>query len=258
VCTWALFASHHAGGLFITNNFLVNAKWNYVVHEQLLLLLETTWPILLLAGLGATVAVYRWIQSGQRGYGEILLLCTLAGLIAGILVVPVAHRQYYLMALPMICLFAAKGLGVLLDCAKERARSWLLVLGVMALSVLPVLGLRDAYAERNDHQLARLRQVIETTSATDVVMDGWEGTGVFRPHAFHHYFLHDEALAMSPRAQVDALLDNLESGRLRPKLIALDEQLVALGSRFLKFVHANYESRDGFFYYVKDGPSAGQ
>ena len=256
MCTWALFALQHAGGLFIANNFLVNAKWNYVVHEQLLLFLETTWTVLLLALLAATVAVYRWIRSEERRYGEILLLCTLAGLIAGILIVPVAHRQYYLMALPILCLFAAKGLGVLLDFAKERARSRLLVLALVPLSVLPALGLHDAFSSRNDQQLARLRQVIETTSATDVVMDGWEGTGVFRPHAFHHYFLHDEALAMIPRVQVDALLDNLESGRLRPKLIALDDQLVALGSRFLKFIKVNYESRDGFFYYLKNGTPA--
>jgi len=58
---------------------------------------------------------------------------------------------------------------------------------------------------------------------------------------------------MLPREQVDAYLDALESGRIRPRLIALDQHLVLLGSRFLRFVKSNYTSRDGFFYFSKGG-----
>jgi len=248
--TWAAFSLHHAGGAFIANNFLLNAKWKHVVHEQLLRLLETSWPVLILCLLGATVALYRFFRSEQRRYEDILLLSTLFGLTAGILVVPVAHRQYYLMPLPIACLFAARGLSFLVERARESARAWILVLTTIPLAILPVLDLRDSFRERNDGQLARLRYVFESTQPTDVVMDGWEGTGVFRPHAFYYFFMHEESVDMLAPERVDAYLGALESGKIRPKMIALDDQLTALGSRFLRFVKGHYASRDGFFYFV--------
>ena len=251
--TWAGFALQHAGGAFITNNFLLNAKWTNAAGQQLLRVLEGSWPVLLLSLLGASVYLYHFFRSGQRQYGGILLLCTLFGLIAGILVIPVAHRQYYLMPLPIACLFAAKGLCFLVERARERARAWFLVLATIPLLVLPVLDLRDSFRSPNDAQLARLRYVLENTKPTDLVMDGWEGTGVFRPHAFYYYFLHSESVTMLPPERVNAYLDALETGKIRPRLLAMDENFIALGSRFLRFVERNYESSDGFFYFSKDG-----
>ena len=251
--TWAAFGLQHAGDAFVTNNFLINSKWTHVAYEQLIRVLDGSWPVLLLSLLGATVSLYRFFRSKQGSYGEFVLFCTLAGLIAGILVVPVAHRQYYLMPVPIACLFAAQGLSFLIDCAQQRARAWLLILATIPLSVLPVLDLRDSFTERNDNQLTRLRDVFERTKPTDRVMDGWEGTGVFRPHAFYYYFLHDESLAMLPREQVDDYLDALESGEIRPRLIAMDKHLVLLGSRFLRFVKSHYVSSDGFFYFSREG-----
>ena len=249
--TWAAFALHHGGGQFITNNFLLNSKWKHVSHEQLLRLLETSWPALILCLLGASASMVRFLRSEQAQYGGVLLLSTLTGLIVGVLVVPGAHRQYYLILLPIISLFAAEGLFVLVDCAQSGIRSWLLVFALILLSVLPALDLRDAFASRNDSQLARLHYVFESTKPTDLVMDGIEGTGVFRPHALYHYFLHAELLDMLSRQQVDAYMVALESGKISPKLIALDENLVALGTRFLRFVKRNYVSNDGFFYFSK-------
>jgi 4-amino-4-deoxy-L-arabinose transferase-like glycosyltransferase len=249
--TWAAFALHHGGSQFITNNFLLNSKWKHVSHEQLLRLLEASWPVLILCLLGASASMVRFLRSEQAQYGGVLLLSTLTGLIVGILIVPGAHRQYYLILLPIIALFAAEGLFVLVDLVREGIRPWLLVLALMLLSILPALDLRDAFASRNDSQLARLHYVFESTKPTDLVMDGIEGSGVFRPHALYHYFLHAELLDMLSRQQVDAYMDALESGKIRPKLIALDENLIALGTRFLRFVNRNYVSSDGFFYFSK-------
>jgi len=250
--TLAAFAWHGAGSAFITNNFLLNSRWTHVAQEQLRRVLGGSWPVALLALLGATVSIYRWLRRRPREHGELLLLCILLGLIAGILVVPVAHRQYYLMAIPLLCLFGAKGLLQLVDRARARARPLALGLATLALLVLPVLDVVDSYTQHNDRQLARLRFVFDETGPTDAVMDGWNGTGVFRPHALHHYFLHDESVAMLTPAQVDAYLDGLERGTIRPRLIALDEHLVALGSRFVRFLEAHYESTDGFFYLRKE------
>ena len=249
--TWAAFALQHGGGEFITNNFLLNSKWKHVSHEQLIRLINASWPALVLCLLGATVSLYRFLRSKQRQFGEFLLLCILFGLVAGILIMPGAHRQYYLMLLPIVCLFAAKGLFVLIERAPERARAWLFVFAMIPLAIPSVLDLRESFTTRNDGQLAKLRYVFESTKPTDAVMDGIEGSGVFRPHALYHFFLHAEILDMLSQEQVDGYMDALESGKIRPRMIALDENLVALGTRFLRFVKKNYASSDGFFYFSK-------
>ncbi len=252
--TWAAFALHHGGGAFIANNFLLNSKWKHVSYEQFLRLMGASWPALVLGLLGASVSLYRFFRSEPRRYEGLLLSCILSGLIVGILIIPGAHRQYYLMLLPIVCLFAANGLCVLVGCVPERARVWLFVLAMIPFALVPLGDLRESFTWRNDDQLARLRYVFEHTQPTDVVMDGIVGTGVFRPHALYHFFLHAEILDMLPRERVDAYMDALESGKIRPRLIALDENLVALGTRFLRFVKRNYVSSDGFFYFSKGGP----
>jgi hypothetical protein len=251
VLTWAWFALHHGGREFLVNNFALNASWKQVVHEQLRRVIENSWPVLLLSLLGACVAGYRFVRGAHRHYGSLILLSTLGGLIVGLFVVPVAHRQYYLMPLPLVCLFAAQGLAFLVGLARKVAHAPLLIIATIPLFVLPILGLRKGFTKRNDRQLARLHEVFANTKPTDVVMDGWEGTGVFRPHAFYYFFLHEESVPMLPPERVDAYLDSLESGKIQPKLIALDDNLVALGSRFVRFVKTNYVSRDGFLYYPK-------
>src|SRR4051812_20344448 len=253
VVTWAAFAAQQAGGDFIADNFLLNAEWKHTATHQLRRLLETSGPVLALGLLGVCLSLSRFVGSAPRRHGDLLLVCILVGLFVGVLVVPSAHRQYYLMPLPIICLFAAQGLFWIVERARERARAPLFALAAIALAVLPALALRDGFHYRNDDQLAKLRQVFETTRPTDVVMDGWQGMGVFRPHAFRYFFLHEETRAMLPRPRWDAYMDALENGTIRPRLIVMDENLAAMGPRFLAFVHRNYVSRDGFFYFARGG-----
>ena len=59
---------------------------------------------------------------------------------------------------------------------------------------------------------------------------------------------------MLSEADKDAYLGPLESGRVRPALITLDDELLALGPRFLSFVRQNYVSDDGVFY--SSGPGS--
>jgi hypothetical protein len=260
VLTWAAFALVHAGREFIVNNFLLNARWQNIPTGRFLELMETSAPVVALSLLGMFFTVRTHLEIRRErleppeGHaGEVLLACTLGGLLAGVAVIPVAHRQYYLMPLPILSLFAAKGLLGLVDRARRSARDRMLVLSLVPLSVLPVLALCDEFAvsSRNDAQLARLRHVFESTTRTDVVMDGWEGTGVFRPHAFYYFFIHDESLPLA-REHADAYVDELEGGKVRPRLIALDKHLVALGPKFMAFVKGSYVSNDDFLYFLKN------
>jgi 4-amino-4-deoxy-L-arabinose transferase-like glycosyltransferase len=252
--TWAAFAWRHGASEFVTNNFLLNAKWKHFTTNKGFKLIETSGPVLALALVGGWVFASGFRRDARRNgrgdYAGVVLICTALALFLGLVVMPVPHRQYYLMPLPIVCLFAVDGLFRLVDRAPERARPRALAVTLLVLSVLPVAAVCDAYRDRNDAQLAKLRTVFETTKPTDVVMDGWEGMGVFRPHAFYYYFLHEEAVAMLPPAKLDAYLDALESGRIRPKLIAMDKNLWTLGPRFTRFVRERYTTRDGFFYYA--------
>lgn len=247
--TWAAFALHHAGNELITNNFVLNAKWKPIETYQIYRLIFTSWPMLVLGLLGGALSLARCFRSAVRPWGELLLLCTLVGLFAGLWVIPSAHGQYYLMALPLVCLFAAQALLWLVARVRDRARPALLVLALSPLAVLPARGLRDSFRPRNDGQLARLEYVFAHTEPDDLVMDGWQGTGVFRPHAFYYFFLHSETLAMLPRPQLAAYLTALELGKIQPRLIAMDWNLRTLGPRFESFVRSHYFTNDGFLYF---------
>ena len=179
-----------------------------------------------------------------------LLLCTLGGLIAGLVVLPAAYRQYYLMPLPIVCVYAAKGLLVLVERARERVRAPLLGGTIAVLLIWPVVELaRSAITRRDDRQTARLRYVFAHTAPSDPVLDGWMGTAVFRPHPLYYAFMHGELRAMLSEQQKDDYVTALESGAARPALITLDDELRALGPRFMRFVWTNYVSKDGLFYF---------
>jgi hypothetical protein len=249
--TWAGFAMEGAGRQFIQNNFLLNAGWKMHSDEYMTVTLKTSWPMLLAGLLGATVSLYRFYRAKQRRFGDVLLLCTLGGLVAGILVIPAAYKQYYLPPLAIAGVFAAQGLVFISELAQQRARSWLLIGATLPLLIWPIAELASSCTDRDERQTERLRYVFEHTRPTDTVLDGWMGTGVFRPHPLHYAFMHGELLAMLSQSQRVAYVDALESGRVRPALITLDNELIALGSRFVRFVVKNYVSNDGLFYFPR-------
>jgi 4-amino-4-deoxy-L-arabinose transferase-like glycosyltransferase len=257
LATWIGFAVQGGGRQFIYNNFFLNARFQLRSFRGVQTTLKTSWPILLLALFGASVALYQLHRAEHRRYGCVLLLCILGGLIAGIVLVPVVYEQYCLVPLSIACLFAARGLCFLLDLVPERARAWLLVCATLSLLVLPVRNLASSFDYRDDRQMARLRYVFDHTRPTDSVLDGWLGTQVFRPHPLYYFFMHRELLAALSENDKDAYLVPLETGQVRPALITLDDELIALGPRFLRFLRSNYQTNDGLFYFpVRASPPA--
>jgi len=247
--TWAWFAVHGGAAPFVFNNFILNARWKAHSSRNVLTVLATSWPILALGVVGAAVAIHNFRRAAARQYGDVVLLCTLGGLIAGLVVVPAAYRQYHLMPLAIACVFAARGLSFLVELAQERARAWVLVAATVPLLILPAVELARSLGRVDGRQLARLRYVFEHTGPADTVLDGWLGTGVFRPHPLYYFFMHGELRVMLTDQEKDTYLDALESGRVRPSLITVDQELLALGPRFLRFLNSNYVSSDGRFYF---------
>jgi hypothetical protein len=248
LCTWLWFTLHGGGREFVYDNFLLNARWRWRTGRHVQVLLRSSWPILLLGLVGAGEALFGRARAGKREDGDVLLLCTLCGLLAGAFVVPAAYEQYYLPPLAIACLFAARGLSLLLERSSHRERGWLVAAATLPLLIWPALDLRSALGRRSDAQLARLQFVFTHTGPGDLVLDGWLGTNVFRPAPLYYGFMHRELLVSMSEREKDAYLDPLTSGRARPALITMDDELRALGPRFLDFVRDRYVSTDGVFY----------
>jgi 4-amino-4-deoxy-L-arabinose transferase-like glycosyltransferase len=250
--TWIAFALRGGGGRFIYDNFLLNARVRLGSNRALPLILKTSWPILLLALVGAWAGLSGRGRTERRDDGALVLLCILGGFVAGGPIVRVAYEQYYLPALAIACLFAARGLCWLIDRSRDRFRFgagvWLVIGAAAALSIRPVIELRRSLDIRNDVQLDRLRFVFAHTGPADRVLDGWLGTNVFRPAPHYYFFMHSELWAMLTDREKAAYLEAVTSEQDRPALIALDAELVALGPRFLRFVHDNYARAEGPFY----------
>jgi 4-amino-4-deoxy-L-arabinose transferase-like glycosyltransferase len=250
--TWLGFALRGAGGRFIYDNFLLNARVTMGSNRALPLIFITSWPILLLAFVGARAALFGRARDEARDDGSVLLLAIVGGFVAGIPIVRVAYEQYYLPAMTIVCLFAARGICLLLERSRYGARSgasvWLVAGAAVALSIWPVIDLRRSLDIRNDVQLGRLHVVYAETGPTDRVLDGWLGTNVFRPAPHYYFFMHSELQAMLTEREKNAYLDAITSAADRPRLIAMDDELRALGPRFLDFVARNYVSFGGLFY----------
>ncbi|HLK93820.1 MAG TPA: glycosyltransferase family 39 protein [Polyangia bacterium] len=247
LCTWLWFTAHGGGRQFVYDNFLLNARWRWRTGRHVLVLLRSSWPVFLLGLVGAGEALFGR-RAGRRDDGDVLLLCALLGLVAGAFVVPAAYEQYYLPPLTIACLFAARGLSLLLERSRHRERSWLVVAAILPLLIWPALDVRSALDRRSDVEMARLRFVFAHTSPDQPVLDGWLGTNVFRPAPLYYNFMHRELLVSMTDGERDAYLDALTTGRARPALIAMDDELRALGPRFLAFVRDHYVSDDGVFY----------
>lgn len=246
--TWVGFALHDGGHQFLFNNFILNAHWRKRSGRHLSNALITSWPILLLCAGGVWAALFRAERRRERDPGDVLLFCIFAGVAAGIAVVPAAYEQYYLPLLTIACLFAAQGLDRLLNLSRHRASPWLVVWATLPLLIWPIVDLARGFARRGEVVMARLQFVYAHTRPADVVLDGWLGTAVFRPAASYYFFIHSELWAMLTPGQKAAYVNALTSGSVKPVLVTLDDELRAIGPRFMQWLHENYASSDGVFY----------
>ena len=55
--TWIGFAVQGGGHQFIYDNFIINSQWRLRSNRHLLVTLETSWPMLVLCVVGASVAI---------------------------------------------------------------------------------------------------------------------------------------------------------------------------------------------------------
>jgi 4-amino-4-deoxy-L-arabinose transferase-like glycosyltransferase len=121
----------------------------------------------------------------------------------------------------------------------HRRPAVVLVLVLVMLSAQPAQWTRWMLSTGDQGQFAGLRSVLAMPRET-VVMDGWTGYGVFRPHAWYYWMLHPGVRAMLPAAAVNELMADLGSGRLQPGVILFDSQIRALAPAMAGYVEQHY------------------
>ena len=252
VVTWLAFARRGGGTQFIYDNFILNAHWQWhsgrhllkVAHDQRADPAPVSRRRALRAGApqprpGASVAA-TWCSCARS-----------AGLIAGLAVVPAAYEQYYLPLLAIACLFAARGLSVLLDLRRSREPrpGRLLVCATVLPADLASRRSRPGPWPAGTTCRWRGCSLSSRTPALPIRCwtDGWVRTCSGRILSTTSSCT-GSCRSRSPNARSDAYVDALTSGKVRPALIALDDELRALGPRFLQFVQHNYVSDDGVLY----------
>src|SRR5262249_14048803 len=124
------------------------------------------------------------------------------------------------------------------------APSVLLAVAVLAVTASPLALLArrlDPDRPRVPGQLARLRAVLEATAPDQTVFDGFTGAGVFPPHAWYYFFLHDEIRALLGAPEIGRLRSELREGEIAPALVLFDDDVAHLPAEIVDFLRANYE-----------------
>jgi len=240
--TWAYLAAHAAGSTFLHHTMLLASQWKAAEPPEpwLRQLATEEWPVLLLTAGGVGTWLWGCVRARRCDWLGLVLLASAISLLLGLLVVATAFAQYYLPLLPLLALFAARCLSAINAALPARVR-WVVLCPVLALlQITPLTFVRDHWDWQNDQQLKQLAYVMANAAPSEPVLDGFRGLGVFRPHAWYYYWLAADLRGMLPRETVDAFIDDLESGRVKPKVVVADVQLVRLSPRLAPFVRSHY------------------
>jgi 4-amino-4-deoxy-L-arabinose transferase-like glycosyltransferase len=255
--TLGLFAFHGGVRGFIESNFLLNAAWPVRLSPvPMMERIHRLNPALVwLAAAGLVRGVVRLFVPGALARGDALVVLYTIGLLAGAFVIPIPLLQYFVMLLPLAAVLAGSafvcGMGaVTRTVARANPRlaaavtAPLLALGLIALVAPPSLSLArglDPARPRLQDQLGRIRFVLGQTTAEETVMDGFTGAGVFRPHAWFYFFLHDEIRALLGAPQIGRLRAQLREGEIAPALVVFDDELQQMHREITSFLRDNYE-----------------
>jgi len=124
--------------------------------------------------------------------------------------------------------------------ARRWRRSWEPAIWLAVLLILPMAQQADWTPRHpNDGERARVDFIMRVTAATDPVFDGRSGFGVFRPHAYRYWFLHDEMQMMLSDAEKGPdIVRALETQRV--PVVIVDEFTRLLPRVVLDYIATHY------------------
>jgi len=113
-----------------------------------------------------------------------------------------------------------------------------------AILVYPVVQQLDyIYRAPNDSDRIGVEQVLRLADVDEPVFDGYSGFGVFRPHVYQYWFLHDELQLMMTEEQLGpGVVDAIESSRAP---VVINDRFVAmLPDTVHSYLRTHYEPTD--------------
>jgi uncharacterized membrane protein HdeD (DUF308 family) len=116
-----------------------------------------------------------------------------------------------------------------------------LIFFLAMISLPPLKRSVDVLNWRNTDQVNQIAYVIDNTAPTDPFMDGFTGTGLFRPHAYFFFCLTAGIQKMLTADDFGELFANLESGKMQPEYIIFDKNLRRLPTPITSFFSENYQ-----------------
>jgi hypothetical protein len=123
-----------------------------------------------------------------------------------------------------------------------RAPTVALVFFLVAMSIGPLNRLRNTLASPGTSpQIDEMRYIIENTAPTEKIMDGYRGSGVFRPQAYFFWYVGYDIRQRLTDKDKQLLLEDLYTGSISPRLILFDENLRDISPGITKFFENNYE-----------------
>jgi len=124
----------------------------------------------------------------------------------------------------------------------RRAASGALVIFFVAMTIGPLNGIRRELSEQvTMPQFDEIRWITRNLAPTAAVMDGYQGSGLYRPNAFFYWFLAYTDRTGISETEKQQLLQDLNSGSIAPRLILFDSNLKDFSPGVTEFLEKNYE-----------------
>ena len=160
---------------------------------------------------------------------------------AASLAVDVVSREYLgVPPLHRLTIIAA-GVGLtLIVVGSIFSRAWRLYAVVSAIFMLSALEQLDHFDRAsNTEQRDKLNYILSHSSIADAVFDGYSGLGVFRPHAYHFWYLHEEIQPFLTKSQrKEDIISMLEI--VQPKFVILDNYVSSLDPAVGQYIRSRY------------------
>jgi hypothetical protein len=253
------FVVRSAGTAFIEDVFLINLRWKARLDAWPFLVSRflTPNPLFALTAALALLDCALRMRRGPRDQGDdslrVVALSASSGAL-GVVLLPVAWEQYYLIFLPSLSTLA----GDLIERAGARvSRSLPAVPSAAIVSVFVSLGSLLPALEALTNQRLRTSEakdkaialILDNASRSETVLDGYSGIGVFRPHAFRYFFLHAEMRLMLEESTVKELEEGLLNGSINPRFASSDSHLRSVSPRVREYLERHFAT-------VEQGPAA--
>jgi hypothetical protein len=121
--------------------------------------------------------------------------------------------------------------------AHQMAALTLLVPSIM-FSVQQMMWMRGL---DNSESISNLQFVQHNSGPHDIVLDGWSGLGVFRPHAWYYSFTHGGVHRAIAAKEIHKLETNMSEGQVRPCFVIFDDELKQVSSPLNKIIEEEYK-----------------